>query len=179
MLTFIHTPKCGGTYVSKILKFLKIPNKGHNQATLKDGTTFTVIRHPVDRFESLLNFRIGLPPTSNKYSETPSILFENLSLDEMVAKMSDETILGFTPYKTLVFWTAGVDHIITIDELPNFLNFFGYTYPKIFEKENVSSKLHGTFNENTRKRIEMLFEEDMKLFNNYKNYHFPISFKCL
>ena len=55
-LCFIHIPKCGGPYAEQILKDLKIRNKFHKQATKNDGLTFTIIRNPVDRFESLLNY---------------------------------------------------------------------------------------------------------------------------
>ena len=57
-LVFIHTPKCAGSYISNILSYLKIKNLGHHQAVLnKKYIYFTVIRNPVERFESLLNYR--------------------------------------------------------------------------------------------------------------------------
>ena len=58
-LLFIHTPKCGGTFVSSILKELNIKIKPQHQvATLNDKAnyiTFTVIREPISRYISLLN----------------------------------------------------------------------------------------------------------------------------
>ena len=57
-LIFIHTPKCAGTYVNTILSYLGIQNKGHNQAIQNEGITFTVVRNPIERFESLLNYRL-------------------------------------------------------------------------------------------------------------------------
>lgn len=171
MLTFIHTPKCGGTYTGKILEYLKIPNKGHTKYNSPESITFTIIRDPVDRFKSLLNFRSNLPPHSMpgkmEHSITPSVLYESLTLDEIVSKMTDDEILGFTSYNTLVYWTENVDIVITIDELPELLGRFGYTYPN-FEKENVSLKNKGTFNEETRNRVKILFAEDVILFNKIK-----------
>lgn len=102
------------------------------------------------------------PTGKIQYSVTPPIVYENLTLNEIVSKMTDEEILGFIPYNTLAYWTEGVDIIITIDEL---LAFFGYTYPE-FEKENVSTKTKGTFDNPTRHRISTLFCEDIVLFNN-------------
>ena len=58
-LIFIHTPKCGGTFIASILSQLKIRNKGHNRAIKNEGLTFTVIRNPIERFESLLNYRLN------------------------------------------------------------------------------------------------------------------------
>ena len=59
-LIFVHTPKCGGSYVSTILSQLKIKNIGHSQAISNEKSIyFTVIRNPLERFESLLNYRLG------------------------------------------------------------------------------------------------------------------------
>ena len=58
-LTFIHTPKCGGSFVCSVLSLLNIKNKGHNRRTQNDGITFTVIRNPIQRFESLMNYRLS------------------------------------------------------------------------------------------------------------------------
>jgi len=58
--------------------------------------------------------------------------------------MTDNQILGFSPYKTLNYWTQNVDIIITIDELPRLLEYFGYKYDeKIFISKNVSKKIRG------------------------------------
>ena len=59
-LHFIHTPKCAGSYASNILKDLKIHNMGHNQAIKnKNIINFTIIRDPIERYESLLNYRLN------------------------------------------------------------------------------------------------------------------------
>ena len=58
-LCFIHTPKCGGSYAGLILRDLGIKYKGHRRAKKNDGITFTIIRDPVKRFESLINYRLG------------------------------------------------------------------------------------------------------------------------
>jgi hypothetical protein len=36
-LIFIHTPKCAGSYATKILDKFGIRNKHHHQATTKEG----------------------------------------------------------------------------------------------------------------------------------------------
>lgn len=41
-MVFIHTPKCGGTYVSSILSHLNIKNNGHEQAILKNVRIFCI-----------------------------------------------------------------------------------------------------------------------------------------
>ena len=69
-LRFVHTPKCGGSFTSNILKKLDINNNFHKQASKQDITnsiTFTVIRHPVERFESLLNYRLSEPCPRNDW----------------------------------------------------------------------------------------------------------------
>ena len=152
-LVFIHTPKCGGTYCNSILKGLNIQSNGHTRAIKNGNIHFTIIRDPVQRFESLLNYRLN--GKKYRYDDT---------LNEIVSKMTDKQIMGFKPYKTLCYWSKNVDILITIDKLPELLKLFGHTY-NFYEKANVSSKTRGSFNMNTKNRIKQLFKEDVLLFN--------------
>ena len=180
-LKFIHTPKCGGTYVSNILYDLKIINKKHLPVDRKnhipangdeEEITFTIIRNPVDRFESLLNFRLGMDiledwPKHLRYVYDN----KNITLNEIISKMSDDEILGFVPYKSLVYWTKNVDVVITIEQLEEFINFFGYFYDAaIYKKENVSIKIRGTLNDDIKKRITDLYHCDILLYNQITNF---------
>jgi len=167
-LIYIHTPKCGGTYVGTILNHLGIHNKGHKQAIQNEGITFTVIRNPTKRFESLLNYRLDEKEPRNDWPPELKYLHEDksISLNKIVSTMTDKQILGFRPYKTLTFWTTNVDIIITIDELPRLLEYFGYKYDiNLFPRANVSNKLRGTFNIKTINRINTLYKHDMILYN--------------
>jgi len=173
-LKFIHTPKCGGTYTNNILYDLQIIDvvfpvnpKNHIPATGDEKEiTFTIIRNPLDRFESLINFRLGM----NILEDWPKHLNyvyddKNITLNEIVDKMTDKEILGFTPYKSLVYWTKNVDIVITIEQLEEFLNFFGYFYDtNKYQKTNVSIKTRGTFNNKIKTRISNLFHDDFLLY---------------
>ena len=167
-LTFIHTPKCGGSFVSSILKTINIKSKGHTRADPKnDGITFTVIRNPIERFESLINYRLN---ESNPRCDFPKSLRyvykdTSISLNEIVGKMTDSEILGFSPYRSLCFWSKNIDIFITIDKLEEFLSFFGYKINITeFQHRNVSKKTRGKFNEATKKRISNLYSDDMVLY---------------
>jgi hypothetical protein len=84
--------------------------------------------------------------------------------------MTDEEILGFTPYKTLNYWAENVDIIITIENLPKLLNIFGYTYDNaLFEPKNVSQKIRGKLNEENINRIKLLYNDDNLLYNKVLN----------
>ncbi len=110
-LIFIHTPKCGGTYVASILSHLNIINKKHVKAIPNEGITFT-----------------------------------------------------------LVYWTENVDIIITLENLPKMLGYFGYTYDaNLFERLNVSKKIRGTLNDENINRLNILFEDDVILYNKVIN----------
>jgi hypothetical protein len=173
-LIFIHTPKCAGSYVSRILQDFKIINKGHNNAIINEGINFTVIRDPVDRFESLLNYRLGEKHPRNDWPKHLHNVYNNkdITLNEIVNKMSDGEILNFAPYKTLVFWSKNVDIIITIDKLFELLAFFGYNYDeKKYKYVNVSVKTRGRLNEENKTRIALLYNADMKLYNNVINQY--------
>jgi len=171
-LIFIHTPKCGGSYVSKILKDLNISKKGHHQAIKNEGINFTVIRDPIDRFQSLLNYRLGHPAPRNDWPKHLEYVYNDASitLNNLIAKMTDDEILGFRPYSTLTFWTTNVDIIITIDQLPELLDCFGYQYDeKSYPPMNMSVKERGSFNNKTRNRLANLFKDDILLYNKVKH----------
>ena len=128
-LTFIHTPKCGGTFVRNILKKLNISIKGHKRAHPKnDGITFTVIRNPIERFESLINYRLGEKKPRKDWPKSLNYVWNDnsVNLNKIVGKMTDKQILGFKPYRTLCYWSKNIDIFITIDKLEEFLSFFGY-----------------------------------------------------
>jgi len=171
-LTFVHTPKCAGSYVSTILSQLKIKNIGHNQAVSNERSIyFTVIRNPVERFESLLNYRLSMKKPRKDWPK--HLLYahydKNIKLDEIVSKMSDEDIEGFSPYKTLKYWTKNVDIIITLDNLPQLLKYFGYTYDiNSFAPVNVSKKTRDKIEKKNKERIKKLFNDDIKIYNMVK-----------
>jgi len=172
-LVFIHTPKCGGTYAGEIFKDLGIKNKFHNRANKRDGITFTIIRDPVDRFESLLNYRLTARRPRSDWPINLRGVYrkKNISLNKIVKRMTNVQIRGFRPYKTLVYWSKNVDIIITIDKLPELLNFFGYKYDKNkYKRKNVSKKTRGKLDENTRARIAKLFAPDVLLYNKIKEH---------
>jgi len=180
-LIFIHTPKCAGTYVSSILNYLNIQNKHHIQAKPNEGITFTVIRNPIARFESLLNYR--LDETTNKHRndldwpQTLKYVYDNknITLNKIVSKMTDKQILGFSPYKSLTYWTKNVDIIITLENLPKLLGYFGYTYDEnLFQVKNVSNKIRGTLNNKNINRLVTLFHDDILLYNTVMNNNINI-----
>ena len=168
-LLFVHTPKCGGNFVKNVLNSLNIKfMKDHNKPSINDMITFTVIRHPVERFESLMNYRLdevvprGDWPISLRYVYNDP----NVSLDEIVKNMSDAEILNFTPYRTLSYWCKDIDICITIDMLKEFLSFFGYNINiNEFSKENMSKKNRGELTETTKQRIYNLYADDIMLYN--------------
>lgn len=168
-LKFIHTPKCAGTYAEIYLKFFKISDKGHKQAHPTDGITFTIIRHPADRFESLLNYRLGEKKSRGDWPSRLKYVYNDKSvqLNEILEKMDDKHILDFRPYRTLTYWSKGVDVLLTIEEFLPFLEVMGYKTDKVFSKRNVSKKTRGTLSEVNRKRLENLFKDDLELYNKW------------
>ena len=168
-LVFIHTPKCAGSYISTILSHLKIKNNGHKQATPDSKYIyFTCIRNPVERFESLLNYRLNEKTPRKDWPIHLSYVYndKNVNLDKIVSNMTDKEILGFWPYKTIDYWTKNVDIIITLDNLPKMLEYFGYKYDvNSFKSVNISNKTRGKINEQNKDRIKELFNDDIKIYN--------------
>ena len=177
-LKFVHVPKCAGSYVSKILLHLNIENKGHTQATKNENaTTFAVVRNPVERFESLLNYRLNEKSIRNDWPNRLKYVYKNkkVSLNEIVSKMTNAEILDFKPFRTLEYWIQNVNIIITINNLPKMLNYFNYSYDKdSFKKQNVSPKLRGKFSIKTINRLKRLYRNDMIIYNKISNATFNL-----
>ena len=168
-LTFIHTPKCGGSFVCSVLSLLNIKNKGHNRRTQNDGITFTVIRNPIQRFESLMNYRLSESKPRGDWPKSLRYVYKDktINLNQIIKQMSDKDIMNFSPYKTLCYWSKDIDIFITIDQLEDFLSCFEYDIDiSSFQKINVSKKTRGRFNENTKKRIARLYSKDLTFYNN-------------
>lgn len=167
-ITFIHTPKCGGLFTRSILKRLPIRYKCHIIADpIKDGITFTIIRNPIERFESLMNYRLGEYNPRNDWPISLHYVYKDksINLNEIVEKMSDNDIINFKPYRSLNYWSKNIDIFITIDKLEEFLSFFGYNINiKDFRRRNVSKKNRGKFNEATKDRIANIYSQDMVFF---------------
>jgi len=176
-LVFIHTPKCGGTYSSQYMSVCNIKNNGHNQAIKIDKevikidkeVTFTIIRDPIKRFESFLNYRLG----NNMRDTFPDRLhyfFDDKSktLNDIINEITYEDTLLFSPYKSLTHWSQNVDLLITIDELEETLKLLGYNIENYkFENLNVSVKERGTINDVNKQKLSKFYENDIKLYNHW------------
>lgn len=173
-LVFVHTPKCGGTYTSYILKHLQIKNISHLQATpMNNRIYFTIVRNPINRFESMLNYRLDTIRNRHNWPvDHLKYVFDDrtINLNDILSKMTDEDILSFKPYNTLTYWSKNVDIIITIDNLPKLLNYFGYKYDiNKFHIANVSNKIRGTLNNESIERLKIIFKDDIELYNKVIN----------
>jgi len=180
-IEFIHTPKCAGSFVKKVCNDLGVPKiDGHNHPKSDRKISFTIIRHPVERYQSLLYYRLsGLFPKGG--SNWPSHLidiFENelLGLDDILERMSDEEILGFHPYNTLSYWAKNADILLTINELGDFLRLFGYEFSEddYRGRLNVSTKLRSPLGKNSIERLERLYSDDIKLFEQWTGDTTPL-----
>ena len=175
-LIFVHIPKCGGTYVRTIIKKFGIKNTHHNQAIKnknKDNIYFTVVRDPIERFESLLNYRLNEKKPRKDFPIRLHHVYDNINieLNEIVHNLTDDEILNFIPFRTLKYYMKNVKIAFTIDKLNVFMKYFGYEYKDI-DKVNVSIKKRGTFNNKTKVRLKKVFNEDIILYNNIINFRY-------
>ena len=169
ILKFIHIPKCAGSYASQYIEKLNIINKGHHRASIYDKFSFTIIRNPVDRLISLLNYRLNAPHPRPDWPER-LINFhydKSKTLDDVISNMSDKEIISFSPYRTLKYWTENVKLLITIDEFLPTLKILGYNIETIFPPKNISDKNRGILNDENRMRIEKIYNEDMKIYKHW------------
>ena len=166
-LGFFHAPKTAGTYVRTILDKFDIKYYYHNLPTGDEPEiTFTIIRHPIERFESFLNYILqeGAPRENFPIDLRYVYIFKTVSLDKIIEKMTDAEIITLTGngYNRLKEYDT-VNHKFTIDGLKPFLNSHGYHYKDI-PKINVSRKERGKFSKDTKERLERLFKEDIEYF---------------
>lgn len=170
-LFFVHVPKCGGTYVNSIISkvdvksFKKIDEFTHKTATKEvndNHIVFAVIRDPISRYESLINYRISTNRIANLFNST---IDDHDDINSYVNNQPDEILSSFSPYYTLTYYSRNVDIFITIDELSDFLAFFGYDISKInYPKLNTSSRKYGRFNKKTIDRVSKIFKDDIKFY---------------
>ena len=173
-LGFFHIPKSAGTYVLTIIDQFDITYYYHNLPQGNEPeTTFTIIRDPIDRFESFLNYILQEDVPRETFPEDLHYvyIFKTVTLNKIIEKLTDDEIKVLTDvgYNKLTEWD-NVDHKITIDQLKPFLNSHGYFYQDI-EKVNVSKKERGTFSNDTKERLKILFKEDIDYFKKHQQIH--------
>ena len=165
-VAFVHIPKCAGTYVKGYCKELGIDYLFHKKGNGKSNTFyFSVIRDPIKRFESFLNYRLW---KGDMQSFSPHLhpIFGDSSIDlnQIVEKLEEKDFQGFQPYKTIDYWTDQCHLLITIDELFDFFHELGFTDLVEHSKENVSIKKRGTLNEESIQKIEEIYQKDIEIF---------------
>jgi hypothetical protein len=166
-LSFIHIPKCGGCYASQYINACNIINKGHNIPNNDNEVTFSIIRDPIKRFESLLNYRLS---EKNPRIDFPKNLQyahfnKSISINEIVSQFKYKNTLRLFPYRTLTYWCQNIDLLITIEELEETLQILGFTIDNSnFENKNVSIKERGTLNKESIQKITNFYKKDVELY---------------
>jgi len=167
-LSFIHIPKCGGCFASQYMDLCNINKKGHNIADNESEITFAIIRDPIKRFESLLNYRLGGERERLDFPKNLRYVYfdKSISLNEIIDKFTYEDILKLYPYKNYTYWCQNIDLLITIEELEETLQLLGFTFENPnFEEKNASIKERGTLNELSIQKISDFYKEDIELYN--------------
>lgn len=165
-LCFVHTPKCGGTSVNHLLNNMGIELNGHKRPQDNNKAYFTIVRHPVDRFISLLNNRLQeLQPRADFPQRLHYAHYNNTSLNEIIENLTNKEMLSFRPSQTLEFWTEGCQHVITINQLQPFLATFGYTFDMAdLKRLNVSKKTRGEVDMGIKGSISAVFIKDLQIY---------------
>ncbi len=167
-IAFVHIPKCAGTFVKRYCKDFGIEYLGHKKGGDANVFYFSVIRDPIQRFESFLNYRLWKGDV-NSWPKRMHYIFgdENVDLNQIVSKLEDDDFQKFNPYKTLEYWTTHCHLLITIDELFDFLQECGFENIKENPKENVSTKKRGTLNQESIQKLEKIYQKDIELYKKW------------
>jgi hypothetical protein len=172
-LYFIHIPKAAGTYARVICDQLNINHQKaytHKKASklINDRhIVFAILREPVSRYESMLNYRLfKIKDTSRKPNGN---IDDYNDINDFIANQTDDFLLNVgSSFQTLLKYSKFVDIFITIDEFEDFLNFFGHHIPENLKKrKNQSERPKGKFNNITINRIKKLYAKDIEFYNRH------------
>lgn len=175
-ITFIHIPKCGGGFIKHLKDHygLKVKTKGHALAEPSDGITFTIIRNPIDRYESYLTWCLEQCPLDPKWPYAMKRGYEdkNMSLNNIFNSLTMTQITAFNGFSSLEYWSQGVDIMITIDELQEFIQLMGLTlktkypdYNKITHKQlHRSQYKRGKLKSESRELIQKIYKQDVEFY---------------
>lgn len=176
-LTFIHIPKCGGTFVRHFLpkKYIKYKT-GHQPATKNDVPCFSIIRHPVERFESVLRYRMD---RIDQYKDLKNIVNllklteSSISLENIVNHMTDEDILSMDPFQSIEYYKKNVQFMILIEyfvPMLKYLNIYCKEIDISLKVNKTNHSMYGELSQKNKERILNLFESDYILYEYWKNY---------
>ena len=188
---FSHIPKCAGQYFNEFFKSdSQINSLGHIRDGIQSNNSlkrlnplikFTIIREPISRFESYLNYSLEYGYFQKYFPydllmEKDDIHFD---LNYMVKQMSDDFIVnGEGLFRNYTFWTKGMDYVFTIHQFEkiyellneNFNNKLNDPNAKMYK--NKSSKNWGAFHLGTKTRLKVLFKKDIEIFNKIDSQSF-------
>lgn len=181
-LTFIHIPKCAGTFVRNFLpKINKTKNKSlrmlyksnHDKATYKDVPAIAIIRDPLERFESMLRFRFD---RLDKYPDLQKIVHhlksqqKKVSLNNIIEQMSDTEVLNIQPFRTLSFYKDNIIFMTTIDKFIPVLNYLGFNSKEVNMDLKINStnvKDYDRLSQQNQNRIKKLYHDDFELYRKW------------
>ena len=190
LFEFVHIPKCVGQFFAQFfdndpqIKYLGHTIAKREKNFVKRKTPlhrFTIIREPIQRFESFLNFALT---TRFFQKDIPiDILLERdkpyFDLNYVVENLSNLFIReGEGMFRNYDYWTQGSDYIFTIGQFKNLYGKISQDYsnrennPKINLTKNKSQKKYGQFHLGTKNRLSIVLKKDIDLFNKIKSQDF-------
>ena len=191
LFDFVHIPKCAGQYFNQFFKYDSLINylghtkngkgKKKNIPRHSPVNKFTIIREPVNRFISFINFSL----TTGHFQKFLPIDFvlksqdKNISFDNLIDELPDNLIKGeiqmFYNYK---YWTEGSKFVFTISQFENLYKEINPLYMQILNDSNKEIRYNksvakwGMPNQTTLTKLNGILKDDIKYFNKISNQAF-------
>lgn len=168
---FLHIPKTGGTTVKGLCKRYNIETCKHNLGVLsrkRRRMVFCVVRNPVDRFESFLNYRLGQLNIRPDWPVRIAYRKKEMGLSKVLRRFKSPMITNLKPFRTLKNFVDVSNICFTIQEIPEAIAIMKCLdkVPKL-GKANVSVKKRSPLNKASRDRIQRLFKKDMDIYEKW------------
>ena len=168
-IEFVHCPKTGGMSVrawlgeAKTGKTIIYKKVGHGKKTDPNSIAFVIVRHPVNRFESLIRYRRG----SKRWNQIASR--KDMTMDEVIGEIPANKMIP--TYRTQSHYANGVELLLEISEVREAVSLLlGWKHAPPLPHRNATNPTE-RMSAASRLKTKRMFRADMDVFHHRRKQH--------